>query len=102
MSPQGRGLKCEGSQPQRLKGMAPVAIVWGWCLHVCVCVCGFYACVHVYVHVYTCMHTRRYTWGYIAGQLQPGGADVHGRGSCDGYPHLQKEAPIASAAGNRL
>ena len=56
MSPQGKGLRCEGSQPRRLKGMAPLAVVRGWCIYVCVCA-HFYVCVHVYVHVYTCMHT---------------------------------------------
>lgn len=58
MSPQGRGLKCEGSQPQRLKGMAPVAIVWGWCLHVCVCVCVafMHVCMCMYMYTHVCTH----------------------------------------------
>lgn len=100
MSPRGSGLKWEGSQPQGLKGRAPLAVVWGWGIRVCVC--RFYVCVQGYVHVNTCMHTRRYMRGYIAGQLPPEGADVHRRGSCDAYPHPQKKAPIASAARNRL
>lgn len=100
MSPQGSGLKGEGSQPQGLKGGAPLAVVRGWGIRVCVR--RFHVCVRGHVHVCTCMHTRRYVWGCIAGQLPPRGAGVRGRGSCGGYPHPQKKAPIASAARNRL
>ena len=70
MSPQGKGLRCEGSQPRRLKGMASLAVVWGWYIYICVCVCPLLCmcacvctCIHLYAHmkIHMGLHSRAAT-----------------------------------------
>ena len=61
MSPQGKGLRCEGSQPRRLKGMAPLAVVRGWYIYMCVCVPTFmYVCMCMYIYTLVCTHEDTY------------------------------------------
>lgn len=56
MSPQGSGLKGEGSQPQGLKGGAPLAVVRGWGIRVCVCAAFTYVCGGMYMCTRVCTH----------------------------------------------